>query len=597
MPKKKKDTEEQERLVSETSIRVHLHRLFQLIKPEALSFLFLFLLNFLDLFIDFVENQTLGSIVDCLSFKLELSLLHSLSVRLCFTYLSQSMVVMLRSVFSRAIGRRIAFNLKARLFQAIAYQEIEFFDSNKSGALASRLSEDASCVEDIPSSSINIVMAIIKVFCSIGYLIYMSWKLTLLMVFAIPVIGISLHLKGNTDRKAWKDLLQSLSVANEKVIETFSQIKTVRAFGQEQFHQIKYLKHLKKAFDYAKKVALYRALTDGIVTFSFNLCIVIGLWYGGSLVLSEEMTTGSLISYCFFALGTANSFGDFPTLMEAFNKIFASNVKIFEIIANAERTKSVGTETLPLIRGKIAFKNVCFAYPSRPDVMVLKNFTLMIENGKRTALIGPSGSGKSTLIALLEGFYYVNEGQITLDGVNIEKMDLNWLRRQIGLVSQEPVLFADTIANNIAYGCITPDDVSKIPTKAQIEAAAKMANAHDFIMKLPHQYETMVGERGSLLSGGEKQRLAIARALLRNPSILLLDEATSALDNESERLVQEALERLMKGRTSVIIAHRLSTVQNSDLLVYIEHGSVVETGTHEQLMSRKSGYYNLFIAQ
>jgi len=322
--------------------------------------------------------------------------------------------------------------------------------------------------------------------------------------------------------------------------------------------------------------------------FFANISIAFVLWFGGTLVISKEMSAGNLTSFIIYTLGVAGAVGLVTGLYGDVMKAVGSSERVFELLDRTPRVRWKGGIILNKFQGALEMNNVHFSYPSRPDVTVLNGVNLSLRPGEVVALVGPSGGGKSTIVALLEIFYYPTKGTITLDGQDISKLDPQVLRNRIGLVSQEPLLFGKNIAENIAYG---RPDISR----SQIVEAAKVANADQFIMSFPDGYDTMVGERGIRLSGGQKQRISIARALLINPSILLLDEATSALDAESEYLVREALDRLMKGRTVLVIAHRLSTVQHANLVCVVDKGCIVEQGTHDELLTKSKGLYTKLV--
>jgi ATP-binding cassette subfamily B protein len=303
------------------------------------------------------------------------------------------------------------------------------------------------------------------------------------------------------------------------------------------------------------------------------------------MLASGEISDGDLLTFLMLTMSTAFSIGGLAALWQDFAKAIGASDRVFALI-DRTATMANGDQTLEAVRGQIQLDGVDFTYPSRPDAPVLTGVSMTLDPGDVVALVGPSGSGKSTIAALLSRFYDPTAGQIRLDGVGLPELDMDWLRRRVGVVSQEPVLFANTIAENIRYG--RPD-----ASLEAVHAAARAANAHAFIMAFPEGFDTPVGERGVRLSGGQKQRVAIARALLKDPRVLILDEATSALDTESEHLVQEALERLMEGRTTLVIAHRLSTIQGADRVVVMDHGQVVETGSHDSLLAQGGLYRRL----
>lgn len=312
------------------------------------------------------------------------------------------------------------------------------------------------------------------------------------------------------------------------------------------------------------------------------------MWYGAYLIMDPDydFTLGELTSFLMYTLITAMAFAGCSVLWGDFMKAVGASERVFELIEREPKIKPEGGTIIPSLSGSVCFRNVGFTYPSRPDVVVLRDIDLQLDPGKIVALVGPSGGGKSTIINLLEKFYLPTKGSIFIDGQDLKTIDPVWLHQQIGIVSQGPCLFSTTIRSNIAYG-------RQDATLEEIIEAAKVANAHDFISKFPDGYETVVGERGVMLSGGQKQRIAIARSILKDPKILLLDEATSDLDAESEFLVQEALDRIMRGRTTLVVAHRLSTVRNANLILVISEGQIAEQGNHNTLMQRDGVYAQL----
>jgi ATP-binding cassette subfamily B (MDR/TAP) protein 1 len=382
---------------------------------------------------------------------------------------------------------------------------------------------------------------------------------------------------------------QAGSVAEEVI----SCIRTVVAFGGEDKEAQRYQVELNKA----KAVGKKKSFSSGsvlFVTFFIMFSIdALAFWFSGYLV-REGASAGKVMTTFFAVLIGAFSLGTLAPNAEAINEARGAALRVFAIQDRKSAIDSLSDEgekpAEETVKGNIEFRNVQFSYPARPDIEVMRNLSLVVNQGETVALVGPSGCGKSTVIQLVQRFYDPAEGQVLVDGHDVKKLNVHWLRKHIGVVSQEPILFATTIMENIRYG---NEDV----TEEQIRQAARQANAHDFIMNLPQKYNTLVGERGAQLSGGQKQRIAIARALVRNPKILLLDEATSALDAESEKVVQSALDRARQGRTTIVVAHRLSTIRNATSIASIVSGEVIEKGTHSELMERKDVYYELVMAQ
>jgi ABC-type multidrug transport system fused ATPase/permease subunit len=586
-----------------------------------------------------------GSATKLLTYFLRLGDMNSLLrliLILAFVYFGHAVVTFLKDLLFSLAGTRLSNRLKCRLLEAIVNKDIAFFDQTMTGELTSRLSNDTNILgESISSFLPGVISSVVGTFFGLVYLFVLSWRLALAMTLLLPLIAVALFIQNRLNKELWERLLKTQSKVNQKATETISQIRTVKVFVQEKLEVELYKEWIKRSQLLSNKLAFIDSFANGCGTLAFNVCIMAGLGYGGILVLNQQLTGGELISFCLFAQSVTIDLAAFPHLISKWSQIVGSSVKIFEILdSNDDKVQNrkppqpnliqsallstLVPRKLLHVRGDIEFRHVSFAYPTRPNVTVLNDFNLSVKARTSVAIVGMSGSGKSTIISLLERLYEVNQGEILLDGVNIAHFDIEWLRCQLGLVSQEPVLFSTTIANNIKYGLHSLKvndfgddfDISNETNKKsfarrekndeetannvaliqkQIEEAAKLANAHNFIMKLPQKYDTHVGERGVLLSVGEKQRIAIARAILLNPSILLLDEATSALDNQSEREVQEALERLMKDRTTIIVAHRLSTIQHADVIHVIEAGRVVESGSHEELVAKKGHYFNLLM--
>jgi len=367
-----------------------------------------------------------------------------------------------------------------------------------------------------------------------------------------------------------------------------SSMRTVRSMGAEEREQGRLKSDLNRIGHYAFMKGALRGISQGVFQFIIFADAAFVFWYGGRKVINGQLSPGGLIQVfgfvLFSVLGLSLAIAEVPALVKGINACR-------EILVGIKRKPQIpvkGGETLEEVKGDIEFKNITFAYPARPNIEVLKNFSLNIKQGQHIALVGESGCGKSTITGLLERFYDPKEGQIILDGLDLSKADTSWLHKNIAIVTQEPVLFATNIKKNIEYSVD-----GKEQDMERIIECCKAANCHDFITKLPNGYDTEIGERGVSMSGGQKQRIAIARAMLQDANVLILDEATSALDTEAEALVQDALNKLMKGKTSIVIAHRLSTVQDCDVIIAMRSGKVIEKGTHEELIEKKGMYYKL----
>uniref|UniRef100_A0A8C0AX13 ABC-type xenobiotic transporter n=1 Tax=Buteo japonicus TaxID=224669 RepID=A0A8C0AX13_9AVES len=484
--------------------------------------------------------------------------------------------------------------IRQKFFFAVLHQEMAWFDTTQIGTLNTRLTDDINTIHEGIGDKICIFVQFFATFLAgiiIGFI--HGWKLTLVILSVSPLLAAS--------AAVWSTLLASLTAkelsayakAGAVAEEILTAIRTVVAFNGQQKASAKYDANLEMARSVGVKKSITTSTSLGVSQFLIFGSYALAFWYGTSLTAEEEnYDIGRVLIVFFSVLIGAFSLGQAAPNLESVANARGAAYEVYRIINKKRLIDSSSEEGYKpdKLIGEIEFRNIHFSYPSRPDVKILKGLNLKVQTGKTIALVGASGCGKSTTVHLLQRFYDPVQGEITLDGQDIRTLNVKWLRENIGIVSQEPVLFATTIAENIRYG---REDISD----AEIEQAAKEANAFDFISRLPDKFNTMVGERGAQLSGGQKQRIAIARALARNPKILLLDEATSALDTQSESIVQAALDKARTGRTTIVIAHRLSTIRTADTIAGFEKGIVVEQGTHSELMLQKGVYYSLVMQQ
>ncbi|NWU79996.1 ABCBB protein, partial [Onychorhynchus coronatus] len=484
--------------------------------------------------------------------------------------------------------------IRKAYFRKIMRMDIGWFDCTSVGELNTRISDDVNKINEAIADQVAIFIQRITTFVC-GFLLgfVSGWKLTLVIIAVSPLLGVGAAVYGLAVAKLTGRELKAYAKAGAVADEVLSSIRTVAAFGGEKKEVERYDKNLVFAQHWGIRKGIIMGLFSGYMWFIIFLSYALAFWYGSKLVLEEEeYSPGTLLQVFFGVLVGALNLGQASPCLEAFATGRGAAANIFETIDKEPTIDCMSEDGYKLdkVRGEIEFHNVTFHYPSRPDIKILDNLNMVVKAGETTAFVGASGAGKSTMIQLIQRFYDPTEGMITLDGHDIRSLNIQWLRSQIGIVEQEPVLFATTIAENIRYGRdeATMEDIIK---------AAKQANAYNFIMDLPQKFDTHVGEGGSQMSGGQKQRIAIARALVRNPKILLLDMATSALDNESEAIVQEALHKARLGRTAISIAHRLSAIKAADIIVGFEHGRAVERGTHEELLKRKGVYFMLVTLQ
>lgn len=466
---------------------------------------------------------------------------------------------------------------------------LDFFSNRRVGELNSRLSADLAQIQDTMTTTLaEIIRQIILLTGGVCLLFIVSGKLTLLNLSILPILVVIAVVFGRFIRKLSRQAQDRLAESNTVVQETLQGISNVKAFVNEAYEASRYSKTLEAVVKIAVRGATYRGMFASFIIFCLFGAVVAVIWYGSSLVAQGDISVGELTTYILYSIFVAGSMGSFPELYANVQKAIGASERVIEILEEEEEDTGLLQEEKIIthsLRGNIAFDQVTFAYPSRREVTVLKDITFQAEAGEKIAIVGPSGTGKSTIAALVLQFYKPDSGRILFDGSDAKSYPLTDIRNQVAIVPQDVLLFGGTIRENIAYGQLSAD-------AEEIITAAKRANAHHFIMDFPEGYDTVVGERGVKLSGGQRQRIAIARALLKDPAILILDEATSSLDSESERLVQEALEELMKNRTSIIIAHRLSTIREADQIIVVECGQVVAAGTHDDLMRMEEGLYH-----
>jgi ABC-type multidrug transport system fused ATPase/permease subunit len=467
---------------------------------------------------------------------------------------------------------------------------MNFFANRRVGELNSRISADLSQIQDtLTTTFAEIIRQVIIMVGGIILLAIVSIKLTGALLIVLPVlIGIAIFF-GKFIRTLSRQAQDQLAESNTIVEETLQGIANVKAFVNEAFEAGRYQKNLQQVVNIAVKGAKYRGMFGAFIVFCLFGTIFCEIWYGSYLVSIHDngMTFGKLTTFIIYAAFISAAMGSLPDLYANLQKAVGATERVLEILDETGEDISINESENNIkqkIEGNLSFRNVVFAYPSRSELTVLKDISFDAAAGQRVAIVGPSGSGKSTMAALILQFYHPQSGAILFDGKEAGEYALTDIRNQVAIVPQDVMLFGGTIAENIAYGKLKA-------TKEEIIQAAKRANADQFITSFPEGYDTVVGERGVKLSGGQRQRIAIARALLKNPAILILDEATSSLDSESERLVQEALEELMKGRTSIIIAHRLSTIREADKIIVLEKGNIIESGSHQQLIANEQGLY------
>lgn len=505
-------------------------------------------------------------------------------------YIAQAFLTFVYIYALSHIGERMAVNLRQDLFKSIIMQDIAFFDKTRSGEIVNRLTSDIqefkssfkTCISQGLRSFTQIIGCVVSV-------IVISPELTTVVVFSLPAIIFIGTLLGRSLRKLSAEAQSQVAKSTAVCEEAIQNIRTVRAFAAEEKELEMFYKEVQRSSE------LYERLGFGIGFFQagtnmlLNGILLFTLYFGGQLLSTGQLSSGDLMAFLMAAQTIQKSLSQLSVLFGTYVRGVSAGARVFQYLDMPPSPMMIGGDVIAdkSLMGNIIFKDVTFSYPTRPNHVILKNFNLHIPAGKTVAIVGTSGNGKSTVAALLERFYDVDKGSVTIDERDIRSLNSSYVRGSVlGYINQEPTLFASSIMENIRYG-------RQDATDEEVIEAAKEANAHEFITKFPAGYATQVGERGAQLSGGQKQRVAIARALLKHPSVLILDEATSALDYESERVVQKAIENATRGRTVLVIAHRLSTIKGADIIVVLQRGVIVEMGSHFELIKRKGVYYTL----
>ncbi|ELU02451.1 hypothetical protein CAPTEDRAFT_155008 [Capitella teleta] len=493
-----------------------------------------------------------------------------------------------------AIGERVAARLRKQLFQSVITQDVAFFDTHKTGEIVNRLTAD---VQDFKSSFKLVISqglrSTTQVVGCLGSLLLMSPKLTIIMAIVVPSIIGAGSLMGSGLRKLSRKAQAQVSKATAVADEAIGNLRTVRAFSMEDKEMELYNREVERSSALNQVLAVGIGIFQGLSNVALNGIVLGTMYVGGYMMSQNEIQAGDLMAFMVATQTIQRSLGQISMLFGQAIRGISAGARVFEYLSLTPSMPLKGGRVLPFhsMVGEVTFSDVCFTYPSRPNQQILTDLNFHIPAGRVVALVGLSGNGKSTIASLLERFYDVTSGKITIDGHDIRELDPSWLRgRAIGFISQEPVLFATSIMENIRYG--RPE-----ATDQEVIEAAQRSNADDFIRSFPGGYDTVLGERGVTISGGQKQRIAIARALIKNPCIIILDEATSALDAESERIVQDALDKATRGRTVLVIAHRLSTIRNADTIAVISKGQVKELGNHETLKRQKGLYWELIRKQ
>ena len=556
-------------------------------RPYTKSLIFAFICLTLTSLVNLVLPLIVRNMINAVVILKDSQILDGLAWDLFFIIILQAVFAVTHNYVFGFVGHRMTTDFRIEFFSHIQSLSLRFFQERRVGEILSRMNNDISVIQNaLISIPVALLRQSITLIGAMAIILYLNWKLTGLILLILPPLMIFARVFGKRLRIFSEKLQDQVAQAVVVLEEVASSIKIVKSFTRENYERERFKKEIETAFERAvDKLKISSFFGPFILGLTFMVSAVL-IWYGGYQVMSGVTTPGELAAFFLYALIVAGPIGTFVRLYTQIQEASGAIRRVYEIL---DTVPAIDNPENPIflknITGRIQFENVSFGY--RQEFKILHNISFDVQPGQTVALVGPSGAGKSTVIKLLHRFFDVSQGSIRLDEHDIRSLDRKSFLNQIALVPQETLLFGGTVKENILYGKLDATD-------QELEDAARKANAHDFIVGLENGYETIVGEKGAKLSGGERQRIAIARAILKDPKILVLDEATSSLDNRSEALIQEAVEKLMEGRTTFIVAHRLSTIHKADQIIVLEKGRVVETGQHEKLMNNKNLYYNLY---
>ena len=593
-PRKKKETKVK---LSKESYR-KAKGIFSYLKPYSILFfigwIFLFLSTTAGLVFPYLMGKLLGSTGQTQNLNesvrmIDLDNINTVAISLFVLFGFQALFSFVRVVIFNNVTENTLRDMRNDAFTKLIYMPMDFFNRNKVGELTSRVSADITQIQETLRTTIaEFFRQVIIIVGGIAFLLFISWKLALIMLGTVPVMAIIAVIFGRFIRRLSKEAQDFTAQSNSIIEEALTGISNVKSFTNEIFILSKFKKSTQQTRDLNVKSGLWRGVFVSFIIFCLFGAIVFIVWQGLLMTQGQkpELSSEGFYQFVLFTIMMGASVGSLPDLYASIQKAIGSTENLMNVINEITEIEVNEGNARPQIVGKIKFENVSFSYPQRADIEVLKGVSFEVDKNQTLALVGASGSGKSTISNLLLKFYQQDSGTICIDNSKTSDFELTYLREHMAIVPQEVLLFSGTILENIRFG-------KPSATIEEVQEAAKKANAWEFISTFPEQLETEVGDRGIQLSGGQKQRIAIARAILKNPTILILDEATSALDSESERLVQEALEKLMEGRTSIVIAHRLSTIRNADQILVMQQGQIIERGKHEELIAQKGVYSEL----
>jgi subfamily B ATP-binding cassette protein MsbA len=529
-------------------------------------------------------------VIDGVLVNKDILLLNAITIGIVVVFALRGFFVYGQTYLMSYVSQKIVIDLREALFRQFQRLSISYFDRSRTGKVLSYMTNDVSALQGaLAQNVIELSTESITLVGSLAAMFYLHWQLALLTLITVPLIAQAIKLFGVKLRKASGTMQQRAAEITSVLQEMIVSIRLIRLFVREDYETGRFMQENENNFNAQMKAAQLSATLTPVVEFLAAIGITVIIWYGGREVINGNLTSGSLIAFLVYAVNISNPVKRLGNVYGSIQRAVAAADRVFEVLDTApEIQDEPGAIELPAVKGQVIFDHVTFEY--REGEPALRDLSIEIPPGQVLAIVGPSGAGKSTIANLLPRFYDPQQGTIRVDGEDIRKVTVRSLREQIAMVPQDTILFNASIFENILYGRL---DASQ----EQVIEAAKSANAHDFILQLPDGYDTQIGERGCQLSGGQRQRIAIARAILKDPRILILDEATSALDAESERVVQDALDKLMVGRTTFVIAHRLSTIQRADKILVMEKGRLIECGRHAELLDSGGLYCKLYSLQ
>lgn len=527
------------------------------------------------------------SVIDEVLASRDMVMLNTIAAGIIVVYLLRGMFFFGQNYLMSYIGQKVIIDIRQAVYRQLQRLSMSYFEKRQTGTIMSYVTNDVNALQSaLVDSVIEFVTEAVVLIGSLGVMFYIHWKLSFLTLITLPLVAHAINVFGKKLRNAGRISQERAADITSVLQETIAAVRVIKSFSREEYEIERFTRENEKNFRAQMKIAQLMATLTPLIEFLAAIGVTVIIWYGGWEVINGHLTSGSLIAFLIYVVNLSNPIKRLSRVYANIQRAMAAAQRVFEVLDTEPEIQELpDAKILPDITGHVVFDHVDFEY--KPGEPVLNDISIVAKPGQMVAIVGPSGAGKTTIANLIPRFYDPVGGQITIDGTDIKTVTLASLREQIGIVPQETVLFNGTVYENILYGDLAAG-------AEQVEAAAKAANAHSFIEAMPDGYQTQIGERGSKLSGGQRQRIAIARAILKNPRVLILDEATSALDTESEKLVQEALDKLMVGRTSFVIAHRLSTVQRADIILVMERGRIVEQGSHAELMAKEGLYRKLY---